>query len=261
MTGNSDVLCEVIRLRPEGVGVLEYNISRIFRDLFDVNKRLKSARNELKSTEQDLSAEKMLSSFLIQQSTAAIVILNTDFTIIDANEAYLETVKKAKGQVMGAHCYEISHNIKVPCSSAFSGVKCPMVETVRIGKNVHVIHDHPGPDGKPRYCNLSTYPIKNDRGEVIQIIEFWRDITDEFSYRWNKRVRELESDIQKLVQEDRMISLGKLAASCVHEINNPIQGLIIFSHYMLEILAQGNPSPENLENFKNHLTLMSSSSR
>jgi signal transduction histidine kinase len=54
-----------------------------------------------------------------------------------------------------------------------------------------------------------------------------------------------------------MISLGKLVASSVHEINNPIQGLLTFSHLMLKTLEEGEPSPEDLENFKKHLRLMS----
>ncbi|WP_022665577.1 two-component system sensor histidine kinase NtrB [Desulfospira joergensenii] len=210
----------------------------------------------LESTEKKLTAEKTFSNFLIQESTAAIVILDTDFTIIHANEAYLKTVNKSREEVIGASCHEISHGVSVPCSSAFPGVKCPMVETLRTGENVHVIHDHKGPDGKPVYCNLNTYPIKDEAGEVVEVIEFWRDITDEFSNRWDKQVKKINSNIQKLVQEDRMISLGKLAASCAHEINNPIQGLLTFSHLMMDILSEGDLSAESLEEFKDHLSLM-----
>jgi len=250
LTGKKKILQDVIRLKPKGVGVLEYNISRILKNLFDMSQCLKSAQKEL-------ITEKTFSDFMIQQSTAAIVILDTNFKIVDANDTYLRTVHKSKEQVVGAHCYEISHGINVPCSSAFQGVKCPMIETLRTGKNVHVIHDHPSPEGAPMYCDLTTYPVKNEAGAITQVIEFWRDITDEFSHRWDKRVREYQSDIQNLVQEDRMISLGKLAASCAHEINNPIQGLLTFSEYMLAILEENNPGPDNLEQFKSHLTLMS----
>ena len=250
LTGKRKVLLEIIRLKPRGVGVLEYNISRILRNLLDTSRRLES-------TEQRLIAEKAFSNLLIQQSTAAIVIINTDFTIIDVNDTYLNTVKKTKDTVIGFHCYEISHGINSPCSSAFPGVKCPMLETLRTGKNVHVIHDHPGPDGQRVFCNLTTYPVRNGNGDVIRVIEFWRDITAEFSERWNKREEKLKSNIRKMVQEDRMISLGKLAASCAHEINNPIQGLLTFCDYMLEILHAGRPADEQLKKFKDHLSLMS----
>ncbi|WDP90990.1 MAG: PAS domain-containing protein [Desulfobacter sp.] len=250
LTGRKKVLHEIIRLKPRGVGVLEYNISRILRNLLDTSRRLES-------TEQKLVAEKDFSNLLIQQSTAAIVIINTDFIILDANDAYLNTVKRPKDKVIGAHCYEISHGINTPCSSAFPGVKCPMLETLRTGKNAHVIHDHPGPDGHRVYCNLTTYPVRNANGDVIQVIEFWRDVTAEFSDRWNEREKKLKSNIQKMIQEDRMISLGKLAASCAHEINNPIQGLLTFCDYMLDTLNEGRPGDGQLKKFKDHLSLMS----
>lgn len=251
LTGKQHVLLELIRLRPKGLGVLEFKNKRIVRSFVHV------VSQWLQSTEQRLNAEKTFSNLLIQQSTAGIVFINTDFTIIDVNDAYLNKVKKAKDTVIGAHCYEISHGLNTPCSSAFPGVKCPMLETMRTGRDVHVIHDHPGPDGQRMYCDLSTYPIKNDAGDVTQVIEFWRDVTNEFAGRWNKKTKEIKSNIQQMIQEDRMISLGKLAASVAHEINNPIQGLMTFCGYMQDILTAGPPAEKPLEEFKGHLQLMS----
>jgi len=250
LTGKREVLLDIIRLRPKGVGVLEHNIGRLMRRFFDVTQLLDSA-------EHQLGIEKTFSDFLIQQSTAAIVIINTDFTIVETNDAYLKAVNKSKEEVVGAHCYEISHKYSAPCSSSRPDMKCPMVETLRTGVSAHVIHEHPGPENKPTFCNLVTYPLRDKNGEIIQIIEVWRDITEQLSYRWDQQVNELKSDLQKMVQEDRMISLGKLAASCAHEINNPIQGLLTFSDLMQEILAEGKPSSKDLERFKGHLSFMS----
>jgi two-component system, NtrC family, sensor kinase len=250
LTGKKDVLLEIIRLRPTGVGVLEHNIGRLMRKLFEVDQRLTSA-------EDQLFFEKNFSDFLIKQSTAAIVILNTDFEIVETNDPYLKAVNKSKEDVIGGYCYEISHGFRVPCSSSRPDMKCPLVETLRTGRSAHVIHEHPEAGGHFKFCNLVTYPLRNQDGEIYRIIEVWRDITEQLSYRWDKRVKELKSDLQKMVQEDRMISLGKLAASCVHEINNPIQGLLTFSDLMQDILAEGRPSSEDLEQFKQHLSFMS----
>ena len=250
LTGKKDVLLEIIRLRPTGVGVLEHNIGRLMRKLFEVDQRLTSA-------EEQLVFEKNFSDFLIQQSTAAIVILNTDFEIVETNDPYLKAVNKSKEDVIGRYCYETSHGYGAPCSSSRPDMKCPLVETLRTGRSAHVIHEHPEPGGHFKFCNLVTYPLKNQNGEIYRIIEVWRDISEQLSYRWDKRVKELKSDLQKLVQEDRMISLGKLAASCSHEINNPIQGLLTFSDLMQEMLAEGRPSSKDLEQFKKHLSFMS----
>ncbi len=250
LTGSREVWLEIIRFRPKKVGLLEHNIGGLMRRLFDVNQSLESA-------ERQLVIEKTFSDFLIQQSTAAIVILNTDFTIIETNDAYLKAVNKSKEEVIGANCYEISHGFSAPCSSSHPELECPMVETLRTGISAHVIHEHLSPEGQPTYCNIVTYPLKDQNGEIFRIIEVWRDITEELSHRWDKRVKELKSDFQKLIQEDRMISMGKLAASCAHEINNPIQGLLTFSHLMQEIMAEGKPSSKDLEQFKKYLSLMS----
>jgi len=250
LTGKKDVLLEIIRLRPKGVGVLEHNIGRLMRRLFEVDQRLRSA-------EEQLVFEKNFSDFLIQQSTGAIVILNTDFEIVETNDAYLKTVNKSKEEVIGGYCYEISHGYRVPCSSSRPDMKCPLVETLRTGRSAHVIHEHPELGGHFKFCNLVTYPLRDQNGEIYRIIEVWRDLTEQLSYRWDKQVKELKSDLQRLVQEDRMISLGKLAASCAHEINNPIQGLLTFSDLMQDILTEGKPSSEDLEGFKGHLSFMS----
>jgi two-component system NtrC family sensor kinase len=250
LTGKEEVLLDIIRFRPKGIGVIEHNIGRLLRSLFEVNQKLKSA-------EEQLAFEKQFSDFLIHQSTAAIVIINTDFTIVELNEPYLKAVNKSKEEVIGKHCYQISHGFSVPCSSAQPDMKCPMVETLRTGMSSHVIHEHPHPGKGSTYCNLVALPLLDMNGEISRIIEVWRDITDEMSNSWTKQIKELKSNLQKLVQEDRMISLGKLVASCVHEINNPIQGLLTFTYLMQEILAEGKPSPEHIEQFKSHLSFMS----
>jgi len=250
LTGSREVMLEITRHRPKGIGVLEHNVGKLLRNLFDIDQ-------QLESMEQQLIVEKMVSEFLIQQSTAAIVLLNPDFTIAEANEAYLNVVKRPKEEVVGSYCYKVSHSLNAPCSSSHPEMKCPMVETMRSGISAHAIHEHPGPGGQSTYCDIVTFPLKNQDGETFRVIEIWRDITEEFSHRWEKRVEHLKSNLQKVVQEDRMISLGKLAASCAHEINNPIQGLLTFSHFMAEILAEGQPSEKDLEQFQKHLALMS----
>lgn len=250
LTSSRYVLNELIRLRPPGVGIVDHNIGRLLRLLFNFSQRMKSA-------EHQVILEKMSSDFLIQQSNAAIVILNTDFTIADANEAYLKSVKMSRDEVIGGYCYEISHRFDAPCSVANPTLKCPMIETLKTGKSAHVIHELTGSKNQESYGNIVTYPLKDQDGEIFKIIEIWRDITGEISLRWEKRVAELKANLNIIVQEDRMITLGKLSASCVHEINNPIQGLLTFTHLMQHILDEGIPGPEDLKKFRQHLTVMS----
>jgi signal transduction histidine kinase len=249
LTNSKEVLLELIKYRPKTVGIVEHNIGRLLRSLFLIDQQLKSA-------EQQVNIEKMISEFLIQQTNERVVVLGQDFIISEANEAYLEFVQKSKRDVVGAHCYEILYGFDAPCSSSKLGVNCPLVETLRTGESAHVIIENPGSMSVKSYCDLVTYPVKNANGEIIKVIEICRDITKELSSRWEEKVQKLKQDFNYMIQEDRMISLGKLVASCVHEINNPIQGLLIFSRLMEEILAKGQPEPKDLEEFKGYLSLM-----
>ena len=250
LTNDDEVFIELIKLRPKGVGVLEHDIGRLIRNLFNLSQRLKSM-------EKQAALEKMSSDFLIQQSDAAIVVLNTDYTISEANEAYLKIVNKSKAEVVGTPCYQTYYGLNAPCSVARPELPCPMLETLRTGKSAHVIHEFPTTTDRQTYGNLVTYPLKDQDGQILRIIEIWRDITEKINNGWNKRVAELKADLNKMVQEDRMISLGKLVASCVHEINNPLQGLLTFSHIMEEMLAQTRLNREDINKGRDFMKIMS----
>jgi signal transduction histidine kinase len=249
LTNSREVLLELIKQRPKTVGILEYNIGRLFRSLFLINLQLNSA-------EQQINREKMISEFLIQQTDEPIVILNTDFTISGANDAYLKATGKSRAEVIGAHCYKIYYGFDMPCSSHKPEYECPMVNTLRTGESANVIIDAPASGGRSGYFEIVTYPVKNSAGEVAEVIEIQRDITKALSSRWEEKVQKLKQDFNYLIQEDRMISLGKLVASCVHEINNPIQGLLTFSRLMEDILAKGQPNSKDLGELKEFVSLM-----
>ena len=249
LTNSREVLLELIKLRPKTVGIVEHNIGKLLRYLFLMDQQLNSAK-------QQATDEKMISEFLIQQTNEPIVVLNTDFTILEANEAYLKQTGKTRKEAIGAYCYKIFYDFDAPCLVHKPEYECPMVKTLRTGQSAHVIMDAPVSSGQTGYFEIVTYPVKNLEGEVARVIEIHRDITKELSSRWEEKVQKLKQDLNHLIQEDRMISLGKLVASCVHEINNPIQGLLTFSRMMEDILAKGQPTAKDLEEFREYLSLM-----
>ena len=251
LTNNPDVLLDLVRLKPKGIGILDHNINRFLYVLCQAQKSLGNADHQA-------TIEKGVSGFLIQQANERIVVVTPDFKIVEANGPYLKAVAKSKEEVIGAHCYEITHGLTAPCASFYPELGCPLVETLRTNESAHVIHEHLSQHGRITYCDMVTYPLKNRSKEIVGIIEVWRDITEELSSRWENRIKEIKADMGKLIQEDRMISLGKLVASSVHEINNPIQGLLNFSRLMEKSLEEGQPGPEDLEEFRTYLPLMTS---
>lgn len=66
-----------------------------------------------------------------------------------------------------------------------------------------------------------------------------------------KKVEERTAEIRQmqahLIQQEKLASLGKLAAGIAHEINNPLGGILIYSHLLLEDTKKEDPQYQNLE--------------
>ena len=56
----------------------------------------------------------------------------------------------------------------------------------------------------------------------------------------SERTQQLQTAQRKLVQADRLASLGQLAASVAHEINNPVSGVLNLSMLLERLMANGD---------------------
>ena len=73
---------------------------------------------------------------------------------------------------------------------------------------------------------LSTALVKNKEGQVISVLGTANDVTE---------LRRLE---QKLVQADRLASIGQLVAGIAHEINNPIGVIYLYSTESMKLFER-----------------------
>ena len=250
MRGDRELMSKMVRNTPEKMGIMDKNAAMRLMNFISLNA-------EKILSDQKAFFEKVSSALLFRQTNASILILNKDFTIYDANDVFLKGFGKTKQEVVGLPCYMVTRGMDTPCPVENSDFRCPMVETLQTGESAFVIQEIPISKDNVMYCNVATYPMKDPDGNVVRIIELRRNVTNEISTRWEKRIRDLKADMRMTIQEDRMISLGKLVASCVHEINNPIQGMLTFSHLMIDMVKEGLTDRENLGKFNDFLTMMS----
>jgi signal transduction histidine kinase len=66
------------------------------------------------------------------------------------------------------------------------------------------------------------------------------------------------ADQARILHQDKMISLGRLAASVVHEINNPLSGILNYARLMIRILNRGPLAEDRREKFEQYLKLVES---
>jgi two-component system, NtrC family, sensor kinase len=82
--------------------------------------------------------------------------------------------------------------------------------------------------------------------------------TDELgklAYTFNKMalaLRERDDKLKeftrsKIMESERLALIGQLSANVAHELNNPLQGIVTYSHLLLEELPQDDPSRDSLE--------------
>ena len=64
-------------------------------------------------------------------------------------------------------------------------------------------------------------------------------------------VEELEGTLSltqdKLVQTERLASMGQISAGVAHEINNPLSTILLYSHMLLKAHREGDPESEDIQ--------------
>ena len=68
-----------------------------------------------------------------------------------------------------------------------------------------------------------------------------------------ERTKQLEVAHQKLLQSDRLASLGQLSATVAHEINNPISGVLNLAMLLDRVLKDDGIPQERVAEFKKYL--------
>ena len=89
-----------------------------------------------------------------------------------------------------------------------------------------------------------------DHGKVNGLVCFFRDLRE-----LRKLEREMENQA-RILHQDKMMSLGRLAASVVHEINNPLSGILNYLRLMLRILGEKQLNKERVEKFQHYLKIV-----
>ncbi|RPH86757.1 MAG: PAS domain S-box protein, partial [Desulfobacteraceae bacterium] len=108
-------------------------------------------------------------------------------------------------------------------------------------------------------------PIRDPEGHIQAAITTIQDVTEqrraERVIRRNiqeieRAYEELKSTQEQLIQSARLASLGKLAATIAHEINNPIAGVLNYIKLLIKIFSKGPVGPERLEELRGFLAIM-----
>jgi len=256
LTPEQEIFEEILRTRPPRIRLLSYHVFKIFWKAI--------VQEERKLRERNKEMETILNG--IQDF---ILVITPEIEIVEANEAFLTKMRYSREEVIGKKCYEVYHKISHPCDRGM--IDCPLREVVVNKRHVRKIQTRLMPDGEMRYYEVNIYPIWEKDGKISKFIHISRDITEhkkeeeEITRRLEKmvedRTRQLKETHEKLLHQDKMSSLGKLSASVVHEINNPIAGILNLIVLMKRIVAEETVGQKAIEEFTRYLDLMETETR
>lgn len=199
-----------------------------------------------------------------------ILIISPDRKILEVNDAFLKHMHYQREEVIGRECYKVFRETGREGTSNCHQ-NCTLEKVVREKRHCRQELIRIGPDNKPRFTEVTIHPVWEKKGKISKFIEISRDITkrkadektdhDNLVRMVEERTRQLKESHERLLHQDKMASLGKLSSSVVHEINNPVTGILNLVMLCKRILKEDDVGQTELEMFLQYLDLMDTETR
>ncbi|MCB2182392.1 MAG: PAS domain-containing protein [Desulfobulbaceae bacterium] len=148
---------------------------------------------------------------IFQIAADGIRIVDRDFNLVRVNDTFLKMAKLEKTSWQGKKCYEVFHGPH--CNTP----ECTLTRILDGEENIVLEIEKECHDGTKRDCVVTVKPYFDSAGKLIGMIEDYRDVGE------RKRMENEKEQMQSfLYQQEKLASVGQLAAGVAHEINNPI---------------------------------------
>lgn len=164
------------------------------RDITDIRKGI-----------SDLQEARHLLKSVLDAIPDIIGIQDDSHGMISYNAAGYSALKQTPEAIRGKKCYQLIGRSE-PCEVCATSISYGTKETARVEKFVPEL-------GK--WLDVRSYPILDESGKIIKVIEHLRDITDKREAE--ARSRRLE---EQIMVTQKLESLGVMAGGIAHDFNN-----------------------------------------
>ena len=251
------LLRRILDTKPDRLRVLAYQAFDLFWKAFKSREKLLQQRSHEIQT-------------ILNGIQDLILVFTPEQEIVEVNDAFLKHMGYTREEVLGKKCFEVYHQTHQPCFGEENG--CPLKTVIRNRMPAQTIRTRTSANGSLHYMEVTIHPLWEKDGKISRLIEISHDFTKRkieeeenrkrLEQMVEERTRELQDTHAKLLHQDKMASLGKLSASVVHEINNPIAGILNLVLLMKRIMKEeGRVGAKGEGAFDRYLTLMEAETR
>jgi len=170
---------------------------------------------EKKKTEEALRESEAQKKAILDASVDRIRLVDKDLKIIWANETTTRELNIAPDELVGHTCYKFLVYRDTPC------IGCPVIKSIKSGQIEHaVMHQTKSKTTKGEaYWDDYAVPIKNESGDIVNIIEITRNITEQV--RSEKELKQA-----KIAAEEANQAKSDFLANMSHEIRTPMNAIM-----------------------------------
>jgi len=101
-----------------------------------------------------------------------------------------------------------------------------------------------------RWLGWALKALRDDSGEVIEIVGVGRDVTDR-----RKAEEQARQHLHTLAHAGRMHSMGEMASTLAHELNQPLTAILSFSQACQRVIKNQDYDHDELENALQRITV------
>ena len=182
-----------------------------------INRRRVLAEEKVAWSEAIVKSQSRLQA-LFDGAPDAIILVDPNCRISTVNKTGQDWYKRPLEDFVGKSCYQEFQGLTRPCPN------CPAEESFATGKPAFRERASLVVDRAKRYLQLFTFPLHDRSGNVVEVVEYVKDVTAE------KKLQ------QQVIQSERLAVVGRMSANVAHEIKNPLGTIVLNAELLQEEL-------------------------
>lgn len=193
----------------EELKLLNEDLDRKNRELIGANKTIKKDKEELKRAGGKLR-------LIYDGIKGYLLLVDKNCAVLEVNKYFIENLRLDESSVIGKKLYNIfGFNEKDHLKN------CPVIKSIATKTTAEM--ELTTDDGK--ILQWRCFPLVEEGGVPSNAVVYIEDITEQ------------KMLMQRLIQADKLSSLGELVSGVAHEVNNPLAAIMGYSELLLNEAA------------------------